>query len=134
MLNENASNLKQHLKTLHADLASTGEVDAELKDLLRQLDGDIKTLLERRLAEDAGTDSSRNHHLRPGRTLAGNHRQVRRQASAPGAGPARAGQYPRQHGHLVSQGSDPGVSFEGLTPVRSRQRTGVRPPQSSTVV
>ncbi len=55
MLNENASNLKQHLKTLHADLASTGEVDAELKDLLRQLDGDIKTLLERRLAEDAGT-------------------------------------------------------------------------------
>lgn len=55
MLNENASTLKQHLKTLHADLASTGEVDAELKDLLRQLDGDIKTLLERRLAEDAGT-------------------------------------------------------------------------------
>ncbi|MDB5918722.1 MAG: hypothetical protein JWR40_2956 [Massilia sp.] len=54
MLNENASNLKQHLKTLHADLASTGEVDAELTDLLRQLDGDIKTLLERRLQEDAG--------------------------------------------------------------------------------
>jgi hypothetical protein len=54
MLNENASNLKQHLKTLHADLASTGEVDAELKDLLRQLDGDIKTLLERRLQEDTG--------------------------------------------------------------------------------
>jgi uncharacterized protein YmfQ (DUF2313 family) len=57
MLNENASNLKQHLKTLHADLASTGEVDAELKDLLRQLDGDIKTLLERRLQEDAGLDT-----------------------------------------------------------------------------
>jgi uncharacterized protein YmfQ (DUF2313 family) len=56
MLNENASNLKQHLKTLHADLASTGEVDAELKDLLRQLDGDIKTLLERRLHEGAGVD------------------------------------------------------------------------------
>jgi uncharacterized protein YmfQ (DUF2313 family) len=56
MLNENASNLKQHLKTLRADLASTGEVDAELKDLLRQLDGDIKTLLERRLQEDAGLD------------------------------------------------------------------------------
>jgi uncharacterized protein YmfQ (DUF2313 family) len=54
MLNENASNLKQHLKALHADLASTGEVDAELKDLLRQLDGDIKTLLERRLHEDTG--------------------------------------------------------------------------------
>jgi hypothetical protein len=54
MLNESASNLKQHLKTLRADLASTGEVDAELTDLLRQLDGDIKTLLERRLQEDAG--------------------------------------------------------------------------------
>ena len=54
MLNENASNLKQHLKTLRADLASTGEVDAELTDLLRQLDGDIKTLLERRLQENAG--------------------------------------------------------------------------------
>ena len=54
MLNENASNLKQHLKALRADLASTGEVDAELTDLLRQLDGDIKTLLERRLQEDAG--------------------------------------------------------------------------------
>jgi hypothetical protein len=58
MLNENASNLKQHLKTLHADLASTGEVDAELKDLLRQLDGDIKTLLERRLSEEAGSAST----------------------------------------------------------------------------
>ena len=54
MLNENASNLKQHLKTLHADLASTGEVDGELTDLLRQLDSDIKTLLERRQQEDAG--------------------------------------------------------------------------------
>ena len=58
MLNDNASNLKQHLKTLHADLASTGEVDAELKDLLRQLDGDIKTLLERRLQEDAGHETT----------------------------------------------------------------------------
>ncbi len=57
MLNENASNLKQHLKTLHADLASTGEVDAELKDLLRQLDGDIKTLLDRRMAEEAGVEA-----------------------------------------------------------------------------
>ena len=53
-MNENALNLKQHLKTLHADLASTGEVDAELTDLLRQLDGDIKTLLERRRQEDTG--------------------------------------------------------------------------------
>jgi ABC-type transporter Mla subunit MlaD len=54
MLNENASNLKQHLKTLRADLASTGEVDAELTDLLRQLDGDIKNLLEQRQAVEAG--------------------------------------------------------------------------------
>ena len=58
MLNENASNLKQHLKTLRADLASTGEVDAELTDLLRQLDGDIKTLLERRLHENAGAPAT----------------------------------------------------------------------------
>ena len=57
MLNENASTLKQHLKTLRADLASTGEVDAELTDLLRQLDGDIKTLLERRLQDNAGLDA-----------------------------------------------------------------------------
>ena len=54
MLNENASNLKQHLKTLRADLASAGEVDAELQDLLRQLDGDIKNLLEQRQAVEAG--------------------------------------------------------------------------------
>jgi ABC-type transporter Mla subunit MlaD len=54
MLNENASNLKQHLKTLRADLASAGEVDAELTDLLRQLDGDIKNLLEQRQAVEAG--------------------------------------------------------------------------------
>jgi hypothetical protein len=55
MLNDNAANVQKHLKTLHADLASTGEVDPELRDLLHRLDGDIKTLLERRLAEDAGT-------------------------------------------------------------------------------
>ena len=58
MLNENASNLKQHLKALRADLAGTGEVDAELTDLLQQLDGDIKTLLERRSQEDASVDAA----------------------------------------------------------------------------
>ena len=58
MLNENASNLKQHLKALRADLAGTGEVDAELTDLLQQLDGDIKTLLERRAQEDASVDAA----------------------------------------------------------------------------
>ena len=58
MLNENASNLKQHLKALRADLAGTGEVDAELTDLLQQLDGDIRTLLERRAQEDASVDAA----------------------------------------------------------------------------
>ena len=52
MFNDNASNLKDHLKSLHANLANNaGEVDEELQSLLRQLDGDIKTLLERRGAE-----------------------------------------------------------------------------------
>ena len=41
------SNLKTSLKTLHASLANAGPVDEELLDLLKQLDGDIKTLLER---------------------------------------------------------------------------------------
>jgi ABC-type transporter Mla subunit MlaD len=47
MLNDNESNLKAHLKTLHRRLAETGEVDQELEMLLRQLDGDIKQVLER---------------------------------------------------------------------------------------
>jgi chromosome segregation ATPase len=51
MLNDNASNLKAHLKSLHANLANTGEVDEELQALLRQLDGDIKLLLEKRAEE-----------------------------------------------------------------------------------
>ncbi len=53
MLNEHADHLQQKLKTLHADIANTGEVDPELRDLLHRLDGDIKTLLDRRLAEGA---------------------------------------------------------------------------------
>ncbi|WP_426192229.1 DUF4404 family protein [Massilia sp. DWR3-1-1] len=53
MSNDHAAQLQQRLQTLHNDIASTGEVDPELKDLLHRLDGDIKTLLERRLA--AGT-------------------------------------------------------------------------------
>ena len=51
MLNEDTSNLKSHLKSLHANLAQTGDVDEELKGLLRQLDGDIRVLLERRSGE-----------------------------------------------------------------------------------
>ncbi|MEW6373963.1 MAG: DUF4404 family protein [Pseudomonadota bacterium] len=52
MLNENESNLKAHLKTLHRSLSETDEVDEELQMLLRQLDGDIKQVLERRANED----------------------------------------------------------------------------------
>jgi arsenate reductase-like glutaredoxin family protein len=56
MLNENASNLKAHLQSLRRDLAETGEVDEELQELLRQLDRDIKQLLEKR-GEEADTDT-----------------------------------------------------------------------------
>lgn len=52
MLNENDSNLKAHLKTLHRSLSETDEVDEELQMLLRQLDGDIKQVLERRAEAD----------------------------------------------------------------------------------
>ena len=52
MLNENDSNLKAHLKTLHRSLADTDAVDEELQMLLRQLDGDIKQVLERRADAD----------------------------------------------------------------------------------
>ncbi|WP_295994585.1 DUF4404 family protein [Rugamonas sp.] len=47
------STLKDSLKTLHGKLATTGPVDEELLELLRQLDGDIKLLLERRAAAAA---------------------------------------------------------------------------------
>jgi ABC-type transporter Mla subunit MlaD len=52
MLNENDSNLKAHLKTLHRSLSETDAVDEELQMLLRQLDGDIKQVLERRADQD----------------------------------------------------------------------------------
>ena len=51
MLNDDTASLKSHLKDLHANLSQTGEVDEELQGLLRQLDGDIRTLLERRTVE-----------------------------------------------------------------------------------
>ena len=41
------SNLKASLKSLHNRLADAGQVDEELLALLKQLDGDIKALLER---------------------------------------------------------------------------------------
>jgi len=48
------STLKDSLKTLHGKLATTGPVDEELQDLLKQLDGDIKLLLERRADASPG--------------------------------------------------------------------------------
>ena len=50
MLNQDTANLKSHLKDLHANLAQTDDVDEELQSLLHQLDGDIRSLLERRTA------------------------------------------------------------------------------------
>ena len=51
MSNDNANNLKAHLKDLQANLAQTGEVDEELHSLLRQLDGDVRALLDRPVSE-----------------------------------------------------------------------------------
>lgn len=56
MLNENASHLKAQLKALHQNLAETGEVDEELQELLRQLDRDIESLLDKG-AEEAEVDT-----------------------------------------------------------------------------
>jgi hypothetical protein len=54
----NALALKTHLQTLHQNLtAAGGDVDDETQDLLRQLDTDIKQVLERRDADEAGTDA-----------------------------------------------------------------------------
>lgn len=50
MLNDDTANLKSHLKTLHANLAQTEQVDEELQGLLVQLDGDIQALLDKRAA------------------------------------------------------------------------------------
>jgi hypothetical protein len=50
----NALALKTHLHTLHQNLtAAGGDVDDETQDLLRQLDTDIKQVLERRAADQA---------------------------------------------------------------------------------
>ena len=55
------SNLKASLMNLHASLAQTGPVDEELRELLQQLDGDIKTLLER--AQEAPPGQSNTYGL-----------------------------------------------------------------------
>jgi hypothetical protein len=51
------TNLKASLKNLHAKLAVTGPVDEELQELLLQLDGDIKNLLQRRDEDEQETDT-----------------------------------------------------------------------------
>ena len=45
-------NLKASLQSVRASLAASGPVDAELQELLQQLDGDIKQLLEKRTAAE----------------------------------------------------------------------------------
>ena len=56
MLNENTNYsdaiLKTRLKALHRQLQETGDVDPELETLLRQLDGDIDKVLERRADQE----------------------------------------------------------------------------------
>ncbi len=49
------TNLKSSLQDLRAKLASSGPVDEELEDLLLELDGDIRQLLEQRAASEETT-------------------------------------------------------------------------------
>jgi hypothetical protein len=51
------NNLKESLRNLHGSLANAGPVDEELQDLLRQLDADIRLLLEQRAAEGQDSDT-----------------------------------------------------------------------------
>jgi ABC-type transporter Mla subunit MlaD len=48
MATENEDALKAHLKTLHRSLNETDTADSELEMLLRQLDGDIQRLLDKK--------------------------------------------------------------------------------------
>lgn len=57
------SNLKASLSSLRSNLASAGPIDDELQDLLKQLDGDIKQLLERRAAAEAAPGESSTYGL-----------------------------------------------------------------------
>ena len=50
--NERDAHLKAQLKALHRQLQETGNVDPELETLLRQLDGDIDKVLERRAEQE----------------------------------------------------------------------------------
>lgn len=53
---DNEDTLKAHLKALHRSLEERGEVDDELEMLLRQLDGDIKHVLDRK-SDDADANT-----------------------------------------------------------------------------
>lgn len=58
MQSEHDADLKARLKALHRELQETGgETDVELETLLRQLDGDIDKVLQRRAEQqlDANT-------------------------------------------------------------------------------
>ena len=65
--NDNGANLKARLKGLHRQLQETGDVDPELETLLRQLDGDIDKVLERRAEQELDNNtyglSSRTQEL-----------------------------------------------------------------------
>jgi uncharacterized protein involved in exopolysaccharide biosynthesis len=50
------NNLKASLRELHGALSSGTPVDEELQELLRQLDGDIRQLLEQRAGDGAVSD------------------------------------------------------------------------------
>ncbi|OON59266.1 hypothetical protein B0920_23005 [Massilia sp. KIM] len=67
MQNDNDADLKTRLRSLHRHLQETEDVDPELETLLRQLDGDIDKVLERRAEQqlDANTFglSSRSQEL-----------------------------------------------------------------------
>ena len=49
---EHDADLKARLKALHRELQETGDTDVELETLLRQLDGDIEKVLERRAEQE----------------------------------------------------------------------------------
>jgi hypothetical protein len=49
--------LKETLRQLHATLAHHGPVDEELQGLLRQLDGDIKLILDQPPEQEGGTST-----------------------------------------------------------------------------
>ena len=52
MQSEHDADLKARLKALHRELQETGETDVELETLLRQLDGDIEKVLDRRAEQE----------------------------------------------------------------------------------